>query len=224
MKNKIIIAIIMITIFFIGCSRVKEGELFSKGKVALEKHEYKEAQEIFSQVLSADSTNENARSMYMQAVKMKDALEYANKHLYDKAIESLEAIEKLKGGSSKIKSEASEKKKEIIKLNEAYKKAQEQRKENAKQVSSQENSKLEENALKENHKNQREEINQEEQKQDNQEEQKQEDSNQQHDGLGNILNGIFGNIFDSNDGISDESVDGETEVQSNQEVQSEDVD
>ena len=150
MKNKMILVMIITTIFFVGCSRIKENELFSKAKLALEKHEYTKAQELLSQVLSADSTNENARSMYMQAVKMKDAIKYEEKQLYDKAIECLEDIEKLKGGSSKIKSEAYEKKKEITKLNKEYKKAQEERKENAKQVSSKENSKLEEDALKEN--------------------------------------------------------------------------
>lgn len=130
--------------------KTKNNELLHEGKLALEKHDYTNAQDILSQVLTADSTNEHARSMYMQAVKMKDALEYENKQLYDKAIQSLEEVEKLKGGSSDIKSEAAEKRKELTKLNEEYKKDQEKRKENAKYVSGQDKSKLEQNALKEN--------------------------------------------------------------------------
>lgn len=218
MKNKIFLAIIIMTIFLIGCSGGKESELISKAKTALEKHEYKEAQEFLSQVLSADSTNENARSMYMQAVKMKDALEYEKKHLYDKAIQSLESIEKLKGGSSKIKSEAHEKKKELTKLNEEYKKAQEERKENAKNVSSQENSKLEENLIKENQYDQ-EDTDKEEEQQKQDEDNSNEDTDKENDGLGNALNGIFGNIF----GDSDESNDEETKNPSNQENQWEDI-
>ena len=79
-------------------------------------------------------------------------LEYEEKKNYDKAIACLEAIENLKGGSSDIKNEASKKKKELIKLNEEYKKAQEERKENAKDISSQGQYKLEQDAIKENQK------------------------------------------------------------------------
>ena len=55
---------------------------------------------------------------------MKDALDYENKQLYDKAIQCLEDAEKIKGGSSDIRSEAAQKKKELTKLNEEYKKEQ----------------------------------------------------------------------------------------------------
>ena len=152
MKYKNILIIMIITILFTGCSAFKKDELLNEGKLALEKHEYTKAQELLSQALTADSTNENARSMYIQAVKMKDAAEYEEKKNYDKAIACLEAIENLKGGSSDIKNEASKKKKELIKLNEEYKKAQEERKENAKDVSSQGQYKLEQDAIKENQK------------------------------------------------------------------------
>jgi len=184
MKNKSILIIMIITIFFTGCSKTKNDELLHEGKLALEKHDYTNAQELLSQVLTADSTNEHARSMYMQAVKMKDALEYENKQLYDKAIQSLEEVEKLKGGSADIKSEAAEKRKELTKLNEEYKKDQEKRKENAKYVSGQDKSKLEQNALKENQKQEEAEkeeqnkVEQEEQNKVEQEEQNKEENNQ----------------------------------------------
>ena len=139
MKQKKILILMIITIFFTGCSAFKEDELLNEGKLALEKHEYTKAQDLLSQVLTADSTNENARSMYMQAVKMNDAAEYEEKQNYDKAIECLNVIENLKGGSSEIK-------------NEEYKKSQEERKENAKDVSSKGQYKLEQDALKENQK------------------------------------------------------------------------
>ena len=131
MKQKKILILMIITIFFTGCSAFKEDELLNEGKLALEKHEYTKAQDLLSQVLTADSTNENARSMYMQAVKMNDAAEYEEKQNYDKAIECLNVIENLKGGSSKRRKE---------------------RKENAKDVSSKGQYKLEQDALKENQK------------------------------------------------------------------------
>ncbi len=176
MKNKSILIIMIMTIFFTGCSKTKNDELLHEGKLALEKHDYTNAQELLSQVLTADSGNEHARSMYMQAVKMKDALEYENKQLYDKAIQSLEEVETLKGGSSDIKSEAAEKRKELTKLNEEYKQDQEKRKENAKYVSGQDKNKLEQNALKENQK--QEEAEKEEQNQEEQDEQNKEENNQ----------------------------------------------
>lgn len=183
MRNKKILIIMIITIFFTGCSASKEDELLNEGKSALEKHEYTKAQDLLSQVLTADSANENARSMYIQAVKMKDTAEYEEKKNYDKAIACLEVIENLKGGSSEIKNEASKKKKELTKLNEEYKKAQEERKENAKNVSSQGNYKLEQDALKENQK--QEAVKEEEEQEKQEEENNQQNDDQQNNQSGN---------------------------------------
>ena len=169
MKYKNILIIMIITILFTGCSAFKKDELLNEGKLALEKHEYTKAQELLSQALTADSTNENAA-------------EYEEKKNYDKAIACLEAIENLKGGSSDIKNEASKKKKELIKLNEEYKKAQEERKENAKDASSQGQYKLEQDAIKE---NQKQEAIKEEEEQKTQEE----ENNQQNNQSGNTQDG-----------------------------------
>lgn len=184
MKNKKILIMMIMTIFITGCSASKQDELINKGKLALEKHDYTEAKDILSQALTSDNTNENARNMYIQAVKMKNAAEYEEKKNYDKAIQCLEIVENLKGGSSEIKNEASQKKKELIKLNEEYKKAQEERKENAKNVSSQGKYKLEQDALKENIK---QEIKKEKEEQKNKEENDQlknpqNDSNKENSG------------------------------------------
>ena len=72
MKNKKILIIMIITMLFTGCSSVKGNGLLREGKHALERHEYTKAKDILSQVLTADSSNEDARSMYIQAVKMSD--------------------------------------------------------------------------------------------------------------------------------------------------------
>ena len=200
MKNKKILIIMIITIFFTGCSPSKEDTLINEGKLALEKHDYTKAQDLLSQVLTMDSTDENARNMYIQAVKMKDAAEYEEKKNYDKSIECLEVIENLKGGSSQIKSEASQKKKELIKLNEEYKKAQEERKENAKDVSGQGKYKLEQDAIKENQK--QEAIKEEE------EQKTQEENNQQNNQSGN-----------TQDGTIQENTNGTTQTPNNQSSQ-----
>lgn len=201
MKNKKILIIMIITIFFTGCSPSKEDTLINEGKLALEKHDYTKAQDLLSQVLTIDSTDENARSMYIQAVKMKDSAEYEEKRNYEKSIECLEVIENLKGGSSQIKSEASQKKKELIKLNEEYKKAQEERKENAKDVSGQGKYKLEQDAIKE---NQKQEAIKEEEEQKTQEE----ENNQQNNQSGN-----------TQDGTIQENTNGTTQTPNNQSSQ-----
>lgn len=206
MKNKKILIAIIITIFFTGCSASKEDTLLNEGKLALEKHEYTKAQEILSQVLAEDSANENARNMYIQAVKMKDVEEYEEKKNYDKAIECLEIVENLKDGSSKIKTEASQKKKELTKLNEEYKKAQEERKENAKDVSSQGKYKLEQDAIKENQKQELEKEKEEKEKEE--QENQEEENNQQNNQSGNTQNNS-----------SEENTDEITQTPSNEQVQ-----
>lgn len=171
MKNKKILIIMIITMLFTGCSASKENSLLKEGQQALERHEYTKAKDILSQVLTDDSSNEDARIMYIQAVKMSDVATYEEQKRYEKAIECLEEIEKLNGGSSEIKKEASKKKKELIKLNEEYEKAKETRKENAKNVSSQGKYKLEQDAINANQKE--EEVEEDKDK----EEQEQEDQN-----------------------------------------------
>ena len=164
-KNKILI-IMIITMLFTGCSASKENSLLKEGQQALERYEYTKAKDILSQVLTDDSSNEDARIMYIQAVKMSDVATYEEQKRYEKAIECLEEIEKLNGGSSEIKKEASKKKKELIKLNEEYEKAKENRKENAKNVSSQGKYKLEQDAINANQKEEEVEEDKEEQEQE----------------------------------------------------------
>ena len=164
--------IIVIAMLFTGCSKVKEDSLLEKGKLALERHEYINAKDILSQVLTDDSSNEDARSMYIQAVKMTDANMYESQKRYDKAIECLDAIEKLNGGSIEIKREASKKKRELKKLNEEYEKDKATRKENAKDASSKGTYKLEQDAIKANQKEQ------EKQEDQNKEESTEQNNNQ----------------------------------------------
>ena len=110
--------------------------------------------------------------MYIQAVKMTDANMYESQKRYDKAIECLDAIEKLNGGSGEIKKEASKKKRELKKLNEEYEKDKATRKENAKDESSKGRYKLEQDAIKANQKEQ------EKQEDQNKEENTEQNNNQ----------------------------------------------
>lgn len=163
MKQKIILLIALLSILLTGCSNKDENSLVEQGRNALEKHEYSEAREFLSQALEADSADENARAMYMQAMRMENANEYKEQGNYKKAIEELESIEKIKGGSSTIKSEASSLKKELEKLNEQYQKDQEERKEKAKLTSNKDKYKVERDAL---NSNKKEEPKKEEPKKD----------------------------------------------------------
>ena len=133
MKKKIVLIITLLSIFMIGCtSKTEESSLVEEGKIALEAHKYSDAMKLLSNALDEDSSDEHARSMYMQAMRMINVDSYKSKTNYKKAIEELEAIEKIKNGSQVIKSEASNELKEIKKLYESQKEAERKRKEDAK--------------------------------------------------------------------------------------------
>ena len=129
MKKKIVLIITLLSIFMIGCtSKTEESSLVEEGKIALEAHKYSDAMKLLSNALDEDSSDEHARSMYMQAMRMINVDSYKSKTNYKKAIEELEAIEKIKNGSQVIKSEASNELKEIKKLYESQKKLKEKEK------------------------------------------------------------------------------------------------
>lgn len=133
MKKKIVLIITLLSIFMIGCtSKSEESSLVEEGKVALENHKYSDAMKLLSSALEEDSSDEHARAMYMQAMRMINVDSYKSKTNYKKAIEELEAIVKIKNGSQVIKSEASNELKEIKKLYESQKEAEIKRKDEAK--------------------------------------------------------------------------------------------
>lgn len=137
MKKKIVLIITLLSIFMIGCtSKTEESSLVKEGKIALEAHKYSDAMKLLSNALDEDSSDEYARSMYMQAMRMINVDSYKSKTNYKKAIEELEAIEKIKNGSQVIKSEASNELKEIKKLYDSQKEAERKRKEDAKTAAS----------------------------------------------------------------------------------------
>lgn len=135
MKLKIILPTLLLSMLMVGCS-FDENESLNEGKTALEKHEYSKATDIFSDILQGDSSNEEARSMYIQAIKMQKSDKYESIGDYKNAIEELTDIEKLDEGSQSILNEAKEKKEQLIKKNDEYEKAREKRRENAKISSS----------------------------------------------------------------------------------------
>ncbi|MGL4914046.1 MAG: hypothetical protein ACRC3Y_16615 [Romboutsia sp.] len=151
MKLKIILVLMLslLSVLAVGCSSIKENTLAEEGKLALEQHDYQKARGFLSDALEADSTDEYARAMYIQAVRMENAKEYEDQGNYKEAIEELEIIDEIKNGLSSIKSEALDKKKELIKLNEEYVQAKIERKENAKTVSSKDKYRVEEQAVRE---------------------------------------------------------------------------
>ncbi|WP_270940236.1 tetratricopeptide repeat protein [Romboutsia lituseburensis] len=146
MKLKIVLLVSLLSIIMVGCSSLKENTTVHDGKEALEAHDYEKARDFLSDALEMDSSDEHARAMYMQATKMENALEYEKEGNYNKAIKELEAIEEIKNGSAIIKTEADAKKKDLIKANEEYLKAREERKQNAKEVSHKDQDRIEEQA------------------------------------------------------------------------------
>ena len=141
MKKKLLLILMMITIFTTGCNKLSESEEFVQGQEKLESHQYNEALTLLSQVLNEDPDNSSARSMYMQARKMQSAQEYENNQDYIRAIRELETIVNINDGSKQIKREAINKKAELENLQKQKEEEATRRKENAKKVSKQENSK-----------------------------------------------------------------------------------
>ena len=142
MKKKLLLILMMITIFTTGCNKLSESEEFVQGQEKLESHQYNEALTLLSQVLNEDPDNSSARSMYMQARKMQSAQEYENNQDYIRAIRELETIVNINDGSKQIKREAINKKAELENLQKQKEEEATRRKENAKKVSKQENSKI----------------------------------------------------------------------------------
>ena len=145
MKKKLLLILMMITIFTTGCNKLSESEEFVQGQEKLESHQYNEALTLLSQVLNEDPDNSSARSMYMQARKMQSAQEYENNQDYIRAIRELETIVNINDGSKQIKREAINKKAELEKLQDQKEQEAIRRKENAKKVSKEENSKRKNN-------------------------------------------------------------------------------
>ena len=141
MKKKLLLILMMITIFTTGCNKLSESEEFVQGQEKLESHQYNEALTLLSQVLNEDPDNSSARSMYMQARKMQSAQEYENNQDYIRAIRELETIVNINDGSKQIKREAINKKAELENLQKQKEEEATRRKENAKKVSKEENSK-----------------------------------------------------------------------------------
>ena len=142
MKKKLLLILMMITIFTTGCNKLSESEEFVQGQEKLESHQYNEALTLLSQVLNEDPDNSSARSMYMQARKMQSAQEYENNQDYIRAIRELETIVNINDGSKQIKREAINKKAELEKLQDQKEQEAIRRKESAKKVSKEENSKI----------------------------------------------------------------------------------
>ncbi|MEG1310642.1 MAG: hypothetical protein RR942_11170 [Romboutsia sp.] len=158
MKRKIILFIAMLSILLTGCSEKDENSFVNQGKEALESHNYSDAKEFLSEALEVDSSDENARAMYMQAMRMENAEKYKEKGNYKKAIKELKFLDGIKGGSSDIKNECYSLKKELEKLYEQYKKDQEHRKENAKLTSNKDRYSVERDALNSNKKEEEEKV------------------------------------------------------------------
>ncbi|NMS91698.1 hypothetical protein HGQ85_17395 [Clostridioides difficile] len=150
MRGRVILLISILSIFLVGCSFNNKDEinLTEQGKTYLEKHDYKKAMESLSSALEEDNTNENARAMYMQAMRMSNMTEFEEAKNYEDAINELKLIEKIKNGSSVIKEEATKKKEELTKLEKEQNEAEEQRKKKAKDTAGEDRYRVESDARK----------------------------------------------------------------------------
>ena len=150
MKKKAVLIIALLSIIMIWCSSIKiENTLVEDGKTELESNNYTQAMKTLSSALEEDNSNENARAMYMQAMKMRSVDNYIDKNNYKKAIDELKTIEKIKNGSSIIREKASKLLKDLEEKYEQEQKLAQERKENAKTVASNNANKVNQQILKE---------------------------------------------------------------------------
>ncbi|MBU5306239.1 hypothetical protein KQI18_00440 [Clostridioides mangenotii] len=147
MRTKIILLITLASLLFVGCSfNNKEVDYFELGTQQLEDHKYKEAMSSFSTVLDDDDTNQSAKAMYLQAMRMSKALKFEKEENYQSAIKQLGFIAKIKNGSPTIKSEAAKMNKKFKKIVEDEKNDKESRKDNAKNSAKDDISRVEHDA------------------------------------------------------------------------------
>ncbi|MDR0879162.1 MAG: hypothetical protein LBN09_00485 [Clostridioides sp.] len=137
MRKLLIVLLVFISSLVAGCSFNKgEEDYLALGKEQLEKHEYAEAMKNFSIILEDDKNNDTAKAMYLQAMRMSNALDYEAKEDYESAIRELDFIAQIKNGSSTIKSEAAKRKDTLKKSLNDEERAREERKEKAKDSAS----------------------------------------------------------------------------------------
>lgn len=130
--KKILLLIAMISIMTVGCSKKsQEGDEFNLGQSALEKGNYKEAIEYLQKAVNKNSENDDARTMYIQAMNISKAIKYKEDGNYHKAIKLLADTEKLSGGSLETKEKAMEMKEEFQNLLDQKLSQAEKRKESA---------------------------------------------------------------------------------------------
>ncbi|MDR1774308.1 MAG: tetratricopeptide repeat protein [Clostridioides sp.] len=152
MKKTAVFFIIAISLFLCACVKNSaEIDYYNQGMQQLEDHKFDEAIESFSKLLK-DSDDSAARAMYIQALHMKNAMDYVEYEDYKKAIKELDIIIKMKEGSSAIKSEATKKKDEYNKTLKDIEEEMSQRKEKAKKSAKGDLDRVREIALKANYK------------------------------------------------------------------------
>lgn len=147
--KKIILLIAVISIMTVGCSKKsKDDNDFSLGQAALEKGNYKEAIEYLQKAVNKNSENDDARTMYIQAMNISKAIKYKEEGNYHKAIKLLDETVKLSGGSLESREKAMEMKEEYQNLLEQKLSQAKKRKESAKESIKKDTERVNNEALK----------------------------------------------------------------------------
>ncbi|SCI77994.1 Uncharacterised protein [uncultured Clostridium sp.] len=147
--KKIILLIAVISIMTVGCSKKsKDDNEFSLGQAALEKGNYKEAIEYLQKAVNKNSENDDARTMYIQAMNISKAIKYKEEENYHKAIKLLDETVKLSGGSLESREKAMEMKEEYQNLLEQKLSQAKKRKESAKESIKKDTERVNNEALK----------------------------------------------------------------------------
>ena len=118
--KKIIILLITLCIFVVGCGKKEDTSSYDKyledGKTAAANEEYDKAKNFFSLAKEENSNEEEADALYKQTNNLVEAIDSKEKKHYDVAIQLCSSIERINSESDIIKSVAKDLKKECENL------------------------------------------------------------------------------------------------------------
>lgn len=101
--KKILIMIVVCTIFITGCTNEKYEEMMTSGKTAIANEEYEKAENFFSLALEEKNNDKEAEALANQVTKLNEAIKLRENKKYNEVIKLCEEINSSESESDIIK-------------------------------------------------------------------------------------------------------------------------
>ena len=111
--KKILIMIMVCTIFITGCTNKKYEEMMTNGKTAVANKEYEKAENFFSLALEEKNNDKEADALSKQVTKLNEALKLKENKKYNEVIKLCEEINSIESDSDIIKKASNKLKEEV---------------------------------------------------------------------------------------------------------------